>query len=36
MPNDQYAGISRGAFAVQRDYLSFHLMREDIREACAQ
>ncbi|WP_280414612.1 iron chaperone [Nocardia carnea] len=35
MPNYQYSGKSEIAFAVQRNYLSFYLMREDVREAFA-
>jgi uncharacterized protein YdhG (YjbR/CyaY superfamily) len=36
MPNYRYAGVGEIAFAVQRNYLSFYLMREDVREEFAQ
>lgn len=35
MPNYQYGGTSEIAFAVQRNYLSFYLMRDDVRAAFA-
>ncbi|MEU1982185.1 DUF1801 domain-containing protein [Nocardia sp. NPDC019395] len=36
MPNYQFDGVAEIAFAVQRNYLSFYLLRDDVREEFAQ